>query len=109
MKIQIRQGVFETNSSSVHSMTMCDKSDYEDWKNNEKMFHPSEQKFLPNAEAIEYNNDYVNKHGYNEQDAKSDGYLYLTYDEYFDDYTDWYETFAQKYKGIVAFGYYGHD
>ena len=30
MKRQIRRGVFETNSSSTHSLTMCLKSDYED-------------------------------------------------------------------------------
>lgn len=34
MKI-IRNGVFETNSSSTHSITMCMKSDYEKWKNGE--------------------------------------------------------------------------
>lgn len=31
MKVQIRRGVFETNSSSVHSLTMCMKSDYDKW------------------------------------------------------------------------------
>ena len=34
MKI-IRNGVFETNSSSTHSITMCMKSDYEKWKDGE--------------------------------------------------------------------------
>ena len=29
MKKQIRRGVFETNSSSVHSLTMCMESDYD--------------------------------------------------------------------------------
>lgn len=28
MKRQIRRGVFETNSSSVHSLTMCMESDF---------------------------------------------------------------------------------
>ena len=31
MKRQIRQRVFETNSSSTHSITMCMKSDYDKW------------------------------------------------------------------------------
>ena len=31
MKRQIRCGVFETNSSSVHSLTMCMESDYNRW------------------------------------------------------------------------------
>lgn len=28
MKRQIRRGVFETNSSSVHSLTMCSDDEY---------------------------------------------------------------------------------
>ena len=32
MKKQIRRGVFETNSSSVHSLTMCMESDYDRWQ-----------------------------------------------------------------------------
>ena len=32
MKKQIRRGVFETNSSSTHSLTMMMKSDYERWE-----------------------------------------------------------------------------
>ena len=31
MKKQIRLGVFETNSSSVHSIVLCMKSDYNKW------------------------------------------------------------------------------
>lgn len=31
MKMQIRQGVFETNSSSVHSLTMCSSEEYKKW------------------------------------------------------------------------------
>ena len=29
MKILVRRGIFETNSSSVHSLTMCTKSDFD--------------------------------------------------------------------------------
>lgn len=32
MKTQIRKGTFETNSSSVHSLVMCNKSDYDKWE-----------------------------------------------------------------------------
>lgn len=32
MKIQVRRGVFETNSSSVHTLTMCEKSLFDSWK-----------------------------------------------------------------------------
>lgn len=39
MKRQIRRGVFETNSSSTHSITMCMKSDYDRWSNGEGFFY----------------------------------------------------------------------
>lgn len=35
MKIQVRQGVFETNSSSVHSLSIINKSIYNRWKDGE--------------------------------------------------------------------------
>lgn len=34
----VRKGVFETNSSSTHSITMCMKSDYDKWSNGELYF-----------------------------------------------------------------------
>lgn len=37
MGMQIRQGVFETNSSSTHSITLCLKSDWEDFINGKTM------------------------------------------------------------------------
>ena len=33
--IQVRTGVFETNSSSTHSLTICLLSDFKKWKNGE--------------------------------------------------------------------------
>ena len=33
MKISVRRSIFETNSSSVHSLIMCTKSDFYKWKN----------------------------------------------------------------------------
>lgn len=38
MKRQIRRGVFETNSSSVHSITMCSDSEFDRWENGELLF-----------------------------------------------------------------------
>ena len=36
---QIRRNVFETNSSSTHSLTMCSKSQFEDWKAGKVLFN----------------------------------------------------------------------
>lgn len=38
MKIKIRRGVFETNSSSVHSLVMCTDDDYYKWKKGEILY-----------------------------------------------------------------------
>ena len=38
MKRQIRRGVFETNSSSVHSLTMCSGEEYKKWENGEILY-----------------------------------------------------------------------
>lgn len=35
MIFQVRQGVFETNSSSTHTLTICSKDDFDKWKNGE--------------------------------------------------------------------------
>lgn len=38
MKRQVRRGVFETNSSSTHSLTMCSEEEFEAWKRGEVLF-----------------------------------------------------------------------
>lgn len=53
MKI-IREGVFETNSSSTHSITMCMKSDYEKWQDGLLKLIPQEERFLTLEECETY-------------------------------------------------------
>ena len=53
MKMQIRRGVFETNSSSVHSITMCTGSDFDRWTDGELLFWEDEKKFGTREEIIE--------------------------------------------------------
>lgn len=101
MKRQIRRGVFETNSSSVHSITMCMKSDYDKWVAGELVFDRWYRKLVPITPKI--------KESMNEGDGD-----YLTYEQFNDwDYLE-YETFKSTFKTpnddeIVSFGYYGHD
>ena len=60
MKKIIRQGVFESNSSSTHSLTMCMKSDYDKWCNGELVLAEDawgfstkiKEKFITKEEAI---------------------------------------------------------
>ena len=52
--ITIRQGVFETNSSNTHSLSIVSKSKFEKWKNNKEILYDINQEiFLTRNEAIE--------------------------------------------------------
>ena len=89
---QIRHGVFETNSSSTHSITMCMKSDYDKWVNGELYWDRWGCKLV--------SKDVVDHSNYPED--------YYTYERSFDIE---YETFCEKYttqngEQVVAFGYY---
>ena len=46
MKKQIRRGVFETNSSSVHSLTMCSFDEFDKWVRGEVMFDTYNHKLV---------------------------------------------------------------
>lgn len=39
-KTSIRRGVFETNSSSTHSITICKKEDYDAWREGKILMNP---------------------------------------------------------------------
>ena len=114
----IRIGVFETNSSSTHSLTICSKTEFDAWKNGDVLFSIDSEKFMTMDEIkAEWEKD--------TKDSKKKGYSYSeTIEEYIEEnrivtaggYDDAVnqETFEQHYKTasgdeIVAFGYYGYD
>lgn len=103
MKEVIRRGIFETNSSSVHSITMCSDDEYSKWKNGEAYFDRYAGQIVESTEEIEKKREEEGRYT-----------QYLTYDEFHDwDYIE-YETFSERYttpngETVVAFGYYGHD
>ena len=101
MKRQIRRGVFETNSSSVHSLTMCMESDFNKWVAGELVWNRWGNKLVPITDEIK-------------KSIEEDEREYLTYEQFNDyDYID-YETFENSYttpngETVKSFGYYGHD
>lgn len=127
--LQIRRNVFETNSSSTHSITMCSKDDYDRWdsgevylnegwwlKDNESKY--KNKKFVTRDEAIdiikcsggdiEYDNEYYES--FDKYIAEE--YEIYTIDEYFEN--DYLENFYESYttdsgETIIAFGQYGYD
>ena len=59
MKRQIRRGVFETNSSSTHSLTMCLKSDYDRWNRGEVLLFTGSGWCYPDDNAPQKNHFYT--------------------------------------------------
>jgi hypothetical protein len=116
----VRRGVFETNSSSTHSITLCSNEDYERWENGELYFsedYNCEEQFVTKEEAVEilkgksYNSDvnFEDEEEVSELISDSDFY---TYDRYMS--SDYLETFSRSFTTksgdeVVAFGKYGYD
>ena len=124
MKIQIRRTVFETNSSSVHSITMCSKDDFEKWENDSNYYFLQPGIIETKEEMIKllksktwrdgtpvYDIDWDNEEAVSDLFAEEN---IFTSSEYFDKYNEYLETFVEYYttpkdEEVVAFGYYGYD
>lgn len=118
MKIQIRRGVFETNSSSTHSLQICSKEEYEAWKAGDLYYLDGWENagFFTESELINYakNDKWYEGDGSLESiinHYKGEGEL-NSYDDYFED--EWLEVFEDTYTSksgdeIIVFGKYGFD
>nr|DAQ07440.1 MAG TPA: hypothetical protein [Caudoviricetes sp.] len=127
--IQIRQSVFETNSSSTHSITIAPESDFNKWKNGEVYLNegwwsssedPNKDKtFLTKDEAInllgsyEYykRNEDLNDMNDEELNEVFRDWDIYTFENYWDDYLEDYETHYTTEHGddIIVFGQYGYN
>ena len=136
MKRQIRRGVFETNSSSTHSLTMCSEEEFEAWKRGEVLFQEWGSENFVSANKL---SDYDKKKASDDYDDNKDDFqkdwkdlsdevkqkYYTkyakehdiidedakTYEQYMNEGD--LETFIQRYTSkngdkIVAFGEYGY-
>lgn len=56
MKV-IRRGVFETNSSSTHSISIVAKEDYDRWENKEVLFDEEEHIFIELVDKEKYESE----------------------------------------------------
>ena len=57
--IQVRNNLFETNSSMTHSLVLCKRSDYEDWGKNKLFCERKTPMFLETKEARKENAKYL--------------------------------------------------
>lgn len=46
---QIRKNVFETNSSSTHTLAICTEDEYKDWKDGKLLFNKWNETFIKNS------------------------------------------------------------
>lgn len=137
MKRQIRRGVFETNSSSTHSLTMCDEETFKKWKSGDLMFDKYAEEFIDSVpelsdeqknaakEYYEYSmekywkqwgdltdsekEEWYGKYATEEGIVSKDA---VTYDQFMDE--AYLESFVGSYTTkngdkVVAFGLYGYD
>ena len=99
--IQIRQGVFETNSSSTHALAICTQEEWDKLKSGE---------YLVNEWSINQIIDANDPKAINDPDSYSE--WYITYDELYN--SKEFEFFNRHFTTpsgdeMVAWGYYGYD
>jgi len=115
-KRTVRRGVFETNSSSTHSITICTGDDYSKWQDDEMLLQGYPTKLITMEEVKElYKNDKYRDEATTFEEWLESQYEdseLQTYEKYTDNYE--YEQFKETFTtpsgdNIVAFGYYGAD
>lgn len=133
--IQIRRGIFETNSSSVHSLILCSDKEWKKFKEGELVADTDEEKLLKfkdidnhrlqvAIERFENNGNHwnpkvdIDADEYSKPSERLQEEYILPYSYMFgdwdDDFSISFNTFHKKYTSssgdvIHAFGYYGHD
>lgn len=112
---QVRLGVFETNSSSVHSMTIMDRSIFEEWKTNGLYLNYGRNEppeFLTREAVIErIGETYAKeKEWYDDEIYLFARYGWSRWEDYGDGYeVDWGFYTTPSGDEIAAVAYYGHD
>lgn len=97
MKRQIRLGVFETNSSSTHTLTICSEKDFDLWVEGVYVLDTWADQLVDRANV-------------NWEDA--DEWDYQSYNEWCED--GYLEIYTKKFTTpsgdrVVVFGKYGYD
>ncbi len=109
MKRQIRTGVFETNSSSTHSLTVYKKSDWDEFKKGEKLLDDWKNRCFTKTELrnskefidfVEDNYDEEDVKNFNKEDWDNALQDYMEeeclYD--YDSYCEYYEVLEEEIK-----------
>lgn len=121
--IQVRQGVFETNSSSVHSIAICTKNEFNAWRNGElyrndgwwrdSILPYAKKDFITKDEAMNLISNSFDYRPINE--GEDVGEYFKEYEIYnYENWGSYYETDVTHYttpngEEIVAVCYYGYN
>ena len=116
MKIQIRQGMFETNSSSTHSLIISTEDEFKKWVDGKVYLDRDSGIFVNEEQIIEWAKQcrWVDTDGKDNEaileEVLNDEYRFYAYGDYGCDY----EYFDQHFTSpsgdeMVAFGYFGYD
>ena len=131
MKRQIRRGVFETNSSSTHSLCIMMKADYDKWQKEEDLYlynsnwssgypedcRPESGKLYTKEEVISFLKALDKRWGY-EQDYEDEDIFYdMRRENDFvlsDEENEYLESYYKEFTTpngdtVVAFGEYGYQ
>ena len=100
MALKIRKSVFETNSSSTHSLTMCTREQYDAWRKGDLVYNDYEEEFYPIDSLTDEQRDLIDEEEF------------YTYDGYWEMLE--YETVEETYitpggEEVISFGYYGYS
>lgn len=122
MKVQIRQGVFETNSSSTHSLSMCLETEWRDFESGKIWMRSNGDGFIDPETAKEENEKTLaerkaicKKHGWSFDEDDYDYLMHQSYQMYMDNLDRGsYEQFVERRilsdgTSVIGFGYFGYD
>lgn len=117
---KIRHGVFETNSSSVHSLIMVNDEEYNKLESGQcyvNRYGSIDKVVVPKDEIIkelrQRSSIYSSDMDEDELEDLIEDYGYMSFDKFYEDNEE-YETFFDSYttksgETVYAIGYYGHD
>lgn len=120
MKQTIRRGVFETNSSSTHAMTICTKENYTKWLKDNNVFMDGNGEIKTFDELVEIAMTHERfKQSCLEDKEEMLEFISCWLGDYenvdmFNRHLEYNDSFSQEYttpggETIVAFGYSGYD
>ena len=84
MKETIRLSVFETNSSSLHSLSICSSEEHSKWEAGKIVYCPGKEEFKPVGEVDKEEIFDSSKWGFYNDCLIDVEDLYFKYDDFFD-------------------------